>query len=196
MHYFRKLHTFLMALGSALALGSCATGSSAVVENLDPMTGVTVTRATAPLVLYRENSAAAAHARDFVYVGPVMVNQMGHHDYYLWLGIWSTIRDRDPSRQRDGFESIVVYADGEPMPLELWGWTLDSIGVSEPVYLKPVASAADAFYLVTQDQIRLLAEANEVQLHTVATRPRRFELWSNQATAREGLRQFVAPLSD
>ncbi len=191
MKYRRRLHAFLVALGFSLALSSCASGSSAVVEDLDPLTGVTVTRTTSPLVLYRESSASAAHARDFVYVGPVLVNRMGRHDYYLWMGIWSTIRDSDPSRQRDGFESIVIYADGEPMQLEIKGWTPDSIGVSEPVYLKPVSSAADAFYTVTYDQIRLIAEADDIRLRTESVRSQRYELWENQGTARQRLNAFL-----
>ncbi len=191
MIYFHRLHAFLMTLGFALVLSSCASNSSAVVESLDPMTGVTVTRAASPLVFYRENSASAAHARDFVYVGPVLVNRMGQYDFYLWMGIWSTMRESDPSRQRDGFESIVIYTDGEPLQLELRGWTLNSIGVSEPVYMKPVSSAADAFYAVTQDQIRLIAEADDIRLRTASVRSQRYELWENQGAARQRFSAFL-----
>ncbi len=184
----------LFAIACAYLVQGCVAGNTVVEEKLDPLTGVTVTRAAAPLVLYRENSAAAAHARDFVYVGPVLVNRMGQYDYYLWLGIWSTMREYDASEQRKGFESIVVYADGEPLELDLRGWTLDSIGVSEPVYVKPVASAADAFYAITQDQIRVIAEARDVRLRTISTRSRQYELWDNQGTARAGLHAFLEQL--
>ena len=40
---------------------------------------------------------------------------MGEYSYFLWLGIWSTISDADRSYERDGFESITLFADGEPL---------------------------------------------------------------------------------
>ena len=56
-----------------------------------------------------------------------------------------------PLAARDDLESIVIFADGEPLLFELSGWTPDTIGASEPVYVKPMASAADAYYQVTMD---------------------------------------------
>jgi hypothetical protein len=169
----------------------CVSSSTLVEERLDIGTGVTVTHATAPIVLYRDNSAYAAHARDYVYVGPVEVNSMGDYSYYLWLGIWSTISDEERSLQRDGFESITLYADGEPLQLELVGWTLESIGVSEPVYVKPVASAADAYYRVTIDQIRLIANAREIELHAGTAPVRVYLMWDRQGSAHASMREFV-----
>lgn len=177
-------------LTTLLAAG-CVTTSTLVEEKLDIRTGVTVTHSTAPIVLYRDNSAYAAHARDYVYLGPVEINRMGEYSYYLWLGIWSTISDADRSFQRDGFESITLFADGEPLQLELVGWTLESIGVSEPVYIKPVASAADAYYRVTIDQIRLLADAREIELHTGNGPIRVYLMWDRQGSARASLREFL-----
>ena len=148
-------------------------------------------RATVPLILYSDNSAYAAHARDFVYMGPVEVNRMGARSHYLWLGIWSTIRDDERlSPDRDGFESVVLFVDGEPFPLELAGWTLDAIGVSEPVYVKPVASAADAYYHITLNQVRRLATAKRIDLRVGAAKPRAYELWDQQESARAALEEF------
>jgi hypothetical protein len=175
----------------ASLLSSCSSGSPLVEQKLDNVTGVTVTRSTAPVVLYRDNSAYAAHARDFVYLGPVEINRMGANSYYLWLGIWSTMKDEIRSAQRDGFESVILYADGEPLPLELAGWTLDAIGVSEPVYVKPVASAADAYYRVTVDQIRLIAESSDIQLRVGTAQPKSYALWDKQGSANVSIRAFI-----
>ena len=169
----------------------CVTTSTLVEEKLDMGTGVTVTHATAPIVLYHDNSSYAAHARDYVYLGPVEINRMGDYSYYLWLGIWSTISDAERSFQRDGFESVTLYADGEPLQLELVGWTLESIGVSQPVYIKPVASAADAYYRVTIDQIRLIADAREIELHAGTAPVRVYLMWDRQGSAHASLREFV-----
>ena len=175
----------------ASLLASCSSGGPLVEQKLDSATGVTVTRSTAPIVLFRDNSAHAAHARDYVYLGPVEVNRMGTNSYYLWLGIWSTMRDEIPFAERDGFESVILYADGEPIPLEFAGWTLDAIGVSEPVYVKPVASAADAYYRVTIDQVRLIAESGEIRLRVGTAQPRSYALWDKQGSASASIRAFV-----
>ena len=173
-------------------LASCSTSAPLTVEKLDPLTGVTVLRATKPIVLYRDNSAYAAHARDYVNIGPIEVNRMGTRDYFLWLGIWGTMRDDARLfRERDGFESIVLYADGEPLSLEIEGWTFESIGVSEPVYLKPVAGAADAYYRVTADQIRLLTTASDIVLRTGLVRSASYGLWDEQALPNASFKAFL-----
>ena len=149
-----------------LGLISCGTSPSISNEKLDPLTGVTVTFVEAPLILYRENWAKAAYARNLVNMGPIQVNRAGNRRYYLWVGIWSTMRVAEISEHRNAFESILIFADGEPLSLNVNGWTPDSIGLSEPAYIKPVASAVDAYYEVTADQIRLIAEATDLRLQS------------------------------
>ena len=185
----RSLRNLLLLL--SLSLVACASEAPRVIQTLDTESGVTVLRLTAPLVFYHDNSAQAAHARDFVYLGPVEVNRMGARSHYLWLGIWSPIRaDERMSVDRSGFESVVLFVDGEPFPLELAGWTLDAIGVTQPVYVKPVASAADAYYHVTLDQVRLLATAQQIDLRVGTARPVAYELWDEQGPARAALQEF------
>jgi hypothetical protein len=150
-------------------LAACGSSGQFIEQTLDPVTGVTVLRSTAPVILYSDNSAYAAHARE-----------------------WSTMRSEDRwSDQRDGFESVTLFVDGQPLPLELEGWTLDSIGVTEPVYVKPVASAADAYYRVTVDQIRLIAESSDIQLRVGTARPKSYSLWDKQGSANASIRAFI-----
>jgi hypothetical protein len=171
---------------------ACSSSTALVTETLDPVTGVTVLRGTAPVVLYHDNSGYAAHARDYVYLGPVEINRMGSYSYFLWAGIWSTMRQEDrQSEQRDGFESVILFVDGEPLPLEFAGWTLDAVGVTQPVYVKPVASAADAYYRVTIDQIRLIAEASDIRLRAGTAKPRVYSLWESQGSAHASMRAFL-----
>jgi hypothetical protein len=188
----RSSTNFIRNFALTALLAACGSSGPLVEQTLDPVTGVTVLRSMAPVVLYADNSAYAAHARDYVYLGPVEVNRMGTHSYYLWLGIWSTIRQTERlSTQRDGFESVTLFVDGQPLPLELEGWTLDAIGVSEPVYVKPVASAADAYYRVTVDQIRLIAESSDIQLRVGTARPRSYSLWDKQGSANASMHAFL-----
>jgi len=174
-----------------LLLASCAGVGADTVYKLDSKTGVTIAYSQIPIVFYRDESGKAAHARSFVDMAPLEINRMGEFRYYLWLGIWNTLQEAAPGEARDGFESIVIFADGEPLSLELSGWTASSIGASEPVYLKPVASAADAYYEITIDHLRVIAAASDLRILTSGTRPQSYELWDQQGAARSSLFEFL-----
>ena len=89
-------------------LAGCAGPDSLALERMDPLTGVTVTRAPAPMVMYRNLSGQSAFGREYVYVGPVQVNKMGRREHFLWLGIWRTSNAVDPAETMDDFETIVI----------------------------------------------------------------------------------------
>jgi hypothetical protein len=182
---------FLFLFSAVAIIAACAATPQTPQETLDPVTSVTLTSTPTPLVLYRDNPAVAAHARKLLYLGPIEVNRTGLRTYFMWVGIWSTAQAPDMASQLDGFDSIVLYADGEPLLLEAAGFTPDAIGASIPVYQKPVPWAADAYYRVTVDQIRLLASARDVRLRTTGLNPREFSEWDAQAAAREGFARFV-----
>lgn len=189
MHPVRRLlQTIALTL---LIANGCASDAGMVRNKMDPATSVTISYSQSPLVFYRNVSGRAAYARDYLHVAPLEVNRAGSYRYFLWLGIWNTMEDAGTEVTRDGFESIVIFADGEPMPLEIAGWTVDAIGASEPVYLKPVASAADAYYEVTLDQLRLIAESYEVRLQSTGPRHRSYEPWDDQRLARTSLKEFL-----
>lgn len=182
----------LLSAVLAVVLTSCASGPSALTrEFLDTGTGVTVTASRVPLVLYRDNPAAAAYARNVVHLGPVEINRSGDYRYFLWVGIWNTLQSADAFRSRDGFETIILVVDNEPMALDLAGWTPAAINTSAPVYLRPVASASEAYYPLTIDQIRVIAEARDISLRTTGNSPREYVLWSAQGSARQGLLAFL-----
>ena len=183
----------LTALALAL-LASCAGNDTAVLQRLDPETGVTIKRASAPLVMYRDMSANSAFGRDYVYVGPIQVNNMGQREYFLWLGIWGSSDSAEPGRKMDDFETVVLYADGEPLSLEVRGWTPGSIGASGDVYVKPVASAIDGYYRVTIDQMRLIAESRDLELRAGSTKPQRYVPWDSAKGSSEALVAFLREL--
>lgn len=179
------------ALAIVFLLSSCAGGSAYTANKLDAITGVTITYSRAPMVFYRDESGKAAFARDFVQLAPLEINRMGEFRYFLWLGVWNTLQDVEPGETRDGFESIVIFADGEPLSLELSGWTAATIGAGEPVYLKPVSSAADAYYEVTIDHLRMIVASNKVRILTTGPKPKSFEEWNQQSTARASFKEFL-----
>jgi len=172
-----------------LLIAACGSPGPIALQHLDQETGVTITRAEKPLVLYRDRSAQSAHGRDYVYLGPIEVNNMGRRHYYLWLGIWGTADNR--VADVDDFESIVMFVDGEPMSLEATGWTPGAIGASGSVYVKPVAAATDAYYSVTIDQIRLMAEAGDIELRAGTVRTKLYTQWDTSGSTSANILAFV-----
>ena len=172
-------------------LSSCAgSPASSTYEYLDDRTGVTITRSASPLLLYRDTPGVAAYARNYVDMGPIMVNRMGYYSYFIWLGIWNTMQPAPSVEDLDGFESITIFADGEPFALDLVGRTPDAIGASRSAYLKPVANGGDAYYSVTIDQIRLIAQSTEIRLLTSGATQREYTLWDGQNAAFRDMQNF------
>ena len=175
----------------SLTLGACVPGGQLVREQLDPLTGITATRSTESFVFYVDSSARDGYSRDFVNIGPLRINRMGEHHYYLWLGIWSTIRGRDVSSEIGKFESINIVADGEPIRLPMHGQTFKSINMSERVYPKPAFSGVDAFYEVTIEQLRLIAGASEISFSTGTLQDDAYLPWKDHGLALESMRAFL-----
>lgn len=174
-----------------MVVSACSTSPGLVRQKLDPLTSVTISFNRVPMVFYRDDSGRAAYARDYVHLAPLEVNRGGSYRYFLWLGIWNTNQESRSEQSRNGFESVVIYADGEPLPLEISGWTAEAIGASESVYLKPVASATDAYFEVTADQIRVIAEARDLRLQSTGPRRESYEPWDDQISAKASLAEFL-----
>ena len=181
----------MLALVTAIGANGCSSSTALTGEKLDPVTSATITFSEHPLVFYRDVSGRAAFAKDYVDLAPVAVNRGGNYRYYVWLGIWTVNGEASTDATPDGFESIVLVADGEPLQLEITGWTIDAIGATEPVYVKPVASAADAYYELTFDQLRLLAEADNLRLRIGGADGDLFEPWDKQRSGKAALLEFV-----
>ena len=185
----------LLGLIATLCLAGCGSSSPVIQDRLDPTTGVTITHAEAPIILYHDGSSRAAFARDFINMGPIQVNRMGQHRYFLWLGVWSTMPYYNAGDAMDGFESIVVYADGEPLQLELSGRTPSTIGASESIYVPPSPSPTDGYYEVTADQLRFISQASDIRLQTSGANARSYEPWNGQQAGQRSMQAFVDYLS-
>ncbi len=90
---------------------------AATHEILDQETGNTLFVAAKPLVFARERSDVAAHARDYVMLVAVAVNNAGKYSEYLLLHRWSTVDRRMlPPTDPDAGE-LRILADGRTIEL-------------------------------------------------------------------------------
>jgi len=174
-----------------VALSACAAGQAPVVERLDELTAVTYTHTRTPLILSPDTPLDRENERDYVQVGAIEVNRMGVLNYYLWLGISDIQHVESAGTQHDGFESIVLVLGDQKYSVDIRGWTQDAIGLSEPVYRKLFSTSVDAYYEVTLEHIRLLADVDNIKLLSTGSAPEEFVSWYRQTTAKEELGEFL-----
>jgi len=166
-----------------MAVTGCLSISSqdvTTVDYLDPKTVNTVTHLSAPIVFAREEPSLAANVRDYLYAGPVEINQMGEIRYYLWFGEWSTI-DRlpadgdDSSASGNPAEQLVVWIDEQPNVLS----DNRSPTLGRMPYSGPVDSLRSVFFRVSRDQLRQMAVATSITVQLQGSAgARRYQLWS------------------
>ena len=161
----------------AVLLAGCTVGLPQT-SRLDS-SGLTVVTIHDAVMLARPVRTLAAGARDFAYIGPVEINRMGRRDYYLWIGLASTVdRDLVGAMPTDAV-ALAVFVDDEPMilPLSEWDTSLDL-----PPYQSTVPVYATLMASTSLDQIHRIAAAKSVELHLIAgtDNAHRYRAW--QAT--------------
>lgn len=151
----RRLRSGL-AVAPVAALGLVAACQSASVrQSLDPSSGVTWTAERAAAVLARTEPQFSRSARDYLYLGPVEVNERGTREYFLWVGIATTL-DRDYLAARGIVpDRLYLVVAGEPFALELapWAERVPALAGVE-VYAPSVDPSAELGARVTLDQLR------------------------------------------
>jgi hypothetical protein len=176
------------------SLAACAGGAPdrQAANYLEEGSGTTLTRVVEPLVLFSDDPAFAANARDYIYVAPLAVNQAGRRSWWLWLGLWSTI-DRAVSIGEIAPEDpagILLIVDGEPMELDAGARVPAIAGVQGMPYATPVATARNLFLPLTGSQVARLGNARRLTLRTdYANRATR--VWERWAGDVSPLRAFA-----
>jgi hypothetical protein len=149
-----------------LALAACGTGGSGLVEQLDERTGVVLRRGHEPLVFARTEPRYSRSSRDYLYLGPVETNRQGVREYFLWVGIATTLDRGFIAPPAELPHTLYVTVDGEPIELPLAPWhELVRTAISDPVYETAVPLGAELAARVTLQQLALFDAA---QLESVA----------------------------
>ncbi len=170
------IRRLLAAAVAAALVASCGTAEPGrrAGEYLDDATGATLTRVEQPFLLFSDDPARAANARDYLSAAPLAVNQSGRRSWWLWLGLWSTI-DRGVSvgdPQLADVTAIQLIVDGEPMELDL-GARVDRIpGVTTVPYAAPVATARSFILPLTGSQVTRLGRGTSILIRTELDRRR------------------------
>jgi hypothetical protein len=168
------LRTALVALLTS-AVG-CASGCAAeapLTSTLDPK-GRTEVRATSVITLARPAPRFSEAARDYLYLAPVEVNEMGLRRHYLWLGLATTIDHRWLWAERSEPVTLVLVLDGLPVAVPLSAWD-----DAPPRFTTPAPTYDVRRARVTLDQLEHLATAESIEVDVLTADGARasFALW-------------------
>jgi hypothetical protein len=182
----------MIVVAAGLVVG-CA-HDAALIERLDRY-GVTVTCDAAPLVFARTESRYSRSARDYLYLGPVETNRQGIRDYYLWVGIATTL-DRGfiaPTVEIPHMLYLNVHGEPIELPLRPWSEVLRDGGL-EPLYQTAVDTDTALAARVTLQQLELFAAEPLASIATATAdgNTREYFRWED----RQGWGDFIAALSN
>jgi hypothetical protein len=147
--------TLIFALLAACQHGG---GPSGVQERLDEKSGITVVADERPVVFARTETRYSRSGRDYLYLGPVGTNRQGVREYYLWVGVASTL-DRGYIAPDGAIpERLFIDLEGEPMELVLLSWRdREPVLAEAGTYSTPVRVREELAARVTLDQLAALA---------------------------------------
>lgn len=146
-----------------VALSGCAR-TSLEHSRLDS-SGVTVVTLDHSLMLSHSLPTVAAGVRDYIYIGPVEINNMGNREYYLWVSLASTIDREFVGLSSKDASELVLLVDDEPMQFSVVRWRTK---LDTPPYVSSTPVYATLEAKTTLDQIHRIAAAETVELHLIA----------------------------
>ncbi len=179
----RRPDNGLGALFCAALLAGCQGPSMlAVNEHLDTASGVTLLSADKAIVFARTESRYSRSARDYIYLGPVETNRQGKRDYYLWVGIATTLDRGFVAPLVSLPETLILDVHGELMELGQWPERVPGLQRVE-MYKPTVAIQAELVARVTLYQLDLLAaeRLDSIRVTDGEGRTRRYSRWDDQA---------------
>jgi hypothetical protein len=154
-------------------LSACASTQS-LQPHLAELTGVTWTTLSEPVAMAHATPQLSTAARDYLYVGPMEMNERGTREEFLWFGLATTVPGVFSADLASAPESLVLDVDGLTFELPVVQW-------NDPVpYETPATVTHSVTARVSLDQIGLIAGADHVsvELHNEDGSSVAYEHWN------------------
>lgn len=184
----------LLAQVPLLAVTGCA-AQPTVKQWLDPVSSVTITAQTEPLVLIRAAPVPTANERDYAQLAAIEVNRMGDRRLYLVAILWTTadLSSNQQSSFEESFSQIEVQLPDRTVALTRHHGEISELGIGEPALPLPIPGSRHIYFPVERNDLRAISQSNSVQLTTrgVPDAPRRYEEF---ADGRQSLSDFLSQL--
>ena len=172
----------LAGLMLAAAAGCQGGGRGVAKERLDESSGVTVLADVQPVVFARTETRYSRSGRDYLYVGPVEANRQGTREYYLWVGVGTTLDRGYIAPPGEAPDTLFFEVEGEPMELPLRPWIEREPGLDRArVYRPTVPLQSELAARVTLSQLRLLSGSalQRVRVRAAAGTEREYFRWDD-----------------
>lgn len=188
------------ALAPVAAFAACLTGCFGAVgpvvnEQFDRSTGITVTTSDAPMVFARTESQYSRSARDYIYLGPVETNRQGTRDYYLWVGVATTLDRGYLAPEAERRSALYIDVQGEPMILDLKPWSERAPGLDAVNLYSTAVDVGDHLAArVSLHQLAVIASESleSVRVEDTAGALRRYRRWSDEQSWHGFFRETLA----
>ena len=170
-----KITGMITGAAALLLLNACASTQS-LEPRLDEMTGVTWTTLSEPVAMAHSTPQLSTAARDYLYVGPIEMNERGTREEFLWFGLATTV----PGALSDDLasipQSLVLEVDGLAFELPVSEWD-EAVPYETPATVTHSVTAR-----VSLDQIGLIAGAQRVrvELHNEDGSSVAYEHWNGE----------------
>jgi hypothetical protein len=172
----------LVVLIVVTVLAGCA-GGGARLEQLDEQSGATIIRSPDVLVYARTEPRYSRSARDYLYLAPIETNRQGVREYYLWVGVATTIDRGFIAPAAEEPRTLYVEVQGAPIVLPLKAWReLVPTGIEKPMYSTAVPVREELAARVTLQQLTLIGAESPASVGLGAgesNAPRRFARWGD-----------------
>ncbi len=157
---------------------------------------MTVLTADEPMVFARTEGRYSRSARDYVYLGPIETNRRGTRDYFLWVGVATTLDRGYLAPDGDVPAAIIVDVQGEPMEFQLEPWSERAPSLSSyALYDTAVNIQSQLAARVTLHQLALLSSQglDSVRVGDSDGRTRLYRRWQGAENWHSFLQQTLAP---
>jgi hypothetical protein len=162
---------------------------------LDPVSAVTITAQTEPMVLVRAAPAPVANERDFAQLAAIEVNRMGERRLYLVAVLWSTadLSVSQPGSVDSSFAQVDVQVGERTLALTRHAGEISELGIGQPALPLPIPGSRHMYFPIERDDLRAISRSNRIQLTArgLPDAPRRYEEFSD---GRQSLSDFLSQL--
>jgi hypothetical protein len=154
------------------------------MTQLDTTTGATIANASELMVFARLDARYSRSTRDYIYLAPAETNRQGVREYFLWVGVASTL-DRGYLAPATTLPvEVEMMIGNEPMSFELATWPPPYLSTeSANLYRTPVPLRGQLVARVTLDQLRLInkAEPRSIRVRDADGSMRAFSVWATSS---------------
>lgn len=192
-----KKHPALVPLLALISIMAGCVAQPTVKSWLDPVSSVTITAQTEPLVLVRASPAPAESERDYAQLAAIEVNRMGDRKLFLVAILWTTgnLSPEQQSAFDNSFAKVDVDVGDRTVSLTRHPGEPADLGISQPQLPLSIPGSRHIYFPVQRSDLRAISQSTRVQLvaRGLPDEPRRYEEFED---GRQSLSDFLSQLPE